>query len=75
MSPATVPLHLGTHAPTAGVDLSGVAAVGDTLFVAPDEGSSLLALRRDGRGWGSPEEVPLGEAVDLPGKPCEEVDA
>ncbi|WP_433025168.1 DUF3616 domain-containing protein [Actinomycetospora sp. CA-053990] len=75
MSPTTVPLHLGTHAPTAGVDLSGVAAAGDTLFVAPDEGSSLLALRRDGQGWGSPEEVPLGEAVDLPGKPGEEVDA
>jgi hypothetical protein len=75
MTPTTVPLHLGTHAPTAGVDLSGVAALGDTLFVAPDEGSSLLALRRDGPGWGSPREVPLADAVELPGKPEDEVDA
>jgi len=75
VNPTTVPLHLGTHAPTAGVDLSGVAAIGDTLFLAPDEGSSLLALRRDGAGWGGPEEVPLGEVVDLPGKPGDEVDA
>src|SRR4051812_4223850 len=75
MTPRPVRLHLGAHAPTAGVDVSGVAVAGDTLFLAPDEGASLLRLRRDGPGWGSAEEVPLGEAVDLPGKPGDEGDA
>ena len=75
MTPTPVRLHLGAHAPTAGLDLSGVVATGDTLFVAPDEGASLLALRRDGEGWGSPEEVPLAAAVDLPGAADDEVDA
>jgi hypothetical protein len=75
MSPTPVPLHLGPHAATSGLDVSGVAAAGDVLFLAPDEGASLLALRRDGAGWGSPEELPLAAAVDLPGGPDDEVDA
>ncbi|MDF2980140.1 MAG: hypothetical protein K0S40_4868 [Actinomycetospora sp.] len=75
MSPIPVPLHLGPHAATSGLDVSGVAAAGDVLFLAPDEGASLLALRRDGAGWGSPEELPLAAAVDLPGRPDDEVDA
>ena len=75
MSPTPVPLHLGPHAATSGLDVSGVAAAGDVLFLAPDEGASLLALRRHGAGWGSPEELPLVAAVDLPGRPDDEVDA
>jgi hypothetical protein len=71
----SVRLHLGPHAVTSGLDVSGVAAAGDTLFLAPDEGASLLRLRRDGEGWGGPEEVPLADAVTLPGKPGAEVDA
>jgi len=73
--PRPVRLHLGPHAATSGLDVSGVAASGDVLFLAPDEGASLLRLRRDGEGWGSPEEVPLDEAVTLPGEPGDEVDA
>ncbi|PVZ11692.1 DUF3616 domain-containing protein [Actinomycetospora cinnamomea] len=75
MTVRPVRLHLGVHAATSGLDVSGVAAAGDTLFLAPDEGASLLRLRRDGEGWGSPEEVPLADAVTLPGKPGDEVDA
>ena len=65
--PLPVRLHLGAHAPTAGLDLSGVAVVGDTMFLAPDEGSSLLRLRRVPRGLarlggpaGGPRRTPGG---------------
>lgn len=79
MSPLPVRLHLGAWAPSAGLDLSGVAVTGDTMFLAPDEGSSLLRLRREPGGgsldWGAPEEVPLTGAVALKGGPEDEVDA
>ncbi|MEJ2859619.1 DUF3616 domain-containing protein [Actinomycetospora flava] len=79
MSPLPVRLELGAYAPTAGVDLSGVAVVGDTMFLAPDEGSALLRLRREpgggSLGWEAPEEVPLHGAVDLKGDAEDEVDA
>ncbi|GLZ43993.1 hypothetical protein Acsp06_01780 [Actinomycetospora sp. NBRC 106375] len=77
-TPLPVRLDLGPYAPTAGVDLSGVAVVGDTMFLAPDEGSGLLRLRRVPGGsldWELPEEVPLTDAVDLKGGPEDEVDA
>lgn len=74
-APAGVRLELGRHAPGAGVDLSGVAVVGDHLVLAPDEGSSLLRLERTADGWGRPVELPLADAVDLPGDPDDEVDA
>lgn len=77
--PVPVRLHLGAHAPTAGADLSGVAVTGDTMFLAPDEGSSLLRLTRSPGGgsldWEGPEEVPLTAAVALRGGPEDEVDA
>ncbi|GAA4858749.1 DUF3616 domain-containing protein [Actinomycetospora straminea] len=76
--PLPVRLHLGAHAPTAGLDLSGVAVAGDTMFLAPDEGSSLLRLRRVPGGsldWEDPQEVPLHDAVGLRGTPEDEVDA
>ncbi|GAA4938416.1 uncharacterized protein DUF3616 [Actinomycetospora succinea] len=79
MTPLPARLHLGAYAPTAGVDLSGVAVTGDTMFLAPDEGSALLRLRREPGGgsldWEAPEEVPLGDAVALKGGPDDEVDA
>jgi hypothetical protein len=75
MSVTTVRLDLGPHAPGAGVDLSGVAAVEDALLLAPDEGASLLRLHRTGDGWGNPVELPLGDAVELPGEAGDEVDA
>jgi hypothetical protein len=75
MSATTVRLDLGPHAPGAGIDLSGVAAAGDSLLLAPDEGASLLRLQRTGDGWGHPVEVPLGDAIELPGGPGDEVDA
>ncbi|MDD7937470.1 DUF3616 domain-containing protein [Actinomycetospora lutea] len=79
MNPLPVRLELGAYAPTAGVDLSGVAVTGDTMFLAPDEGSALLRLRREpgggSLGWEAPEEVPLTEAVALKGEPEDEVDA
>ncbi|MEJ2887462.1 DUF3616 domain-containing protein [Actinomycetospora aeridis] len=78
MTPLPVRLHLGSYAPTAGLDLSGVAVTGDTMFLAPDEGSALLRLRREpggSLGWEEPEEVALTEAVALKGGPEDEVDA
>lgn len=79
MSTLPVRLELGAYAPTAGVDLSGVAVTGDTMFLAPDEGSALLRLRREpgggSLGWEAPEEIPLTGAVDLKGGPEDEVDA
>ncbi len=75
MTVTTVRLDLGPHAPDAGVDLSGVATVGESLLLAPDEGASLLRLRRTAAGWGNPVELSLADAVDLPGDPGDEVDA
>lgn len=73
-----LPLHLGAHTTTSGLDLSGVAVHGDAMFLATDEGADLLRLRRgtgpDG-GWGSPVALPLVDALDLPGDPGDEVDA
>lgn len=79
MTTLPVRLALGAYAPTAGVDLSGVAVTADTMFLAPDEGSSLLRLRRAPGGgsldWEAPEPVALTDAVALKGGPEDEVDA
>jgi hypothetical protein len=68
-------LHLAEHTHTYGLSLSGLAVRGDTMMLAPDEGAALLRLTQlspDRRG--DPRELPLGEAVDLPGGADDEVD-
>ncbi|HEY2225247.1 DUF3616 domain-containing protein [Actinomycetospora sp.] len=68
-------LHLGEHTHTYGLSLSGLAVRGQTMMLAPDEGAALLRLTRQSPGeWGDPRELPLGDAVDLPGGPDDEVD-
>ncbi|GAA4812634.1 DUF3616 domain-containing protein [Actinomycetospora chlora] len=78
-APLPARLALGAHAATAGTDLSGVAVTDDTMFLAPDEGATLLRLRRAPGGgsldWDGPEEVPLADAIALRGVPDDEVDA
>ncbi|NMO92772.1 DUF3616 domain-containing protein [Actinomycetospora sp. TBRC 11914] len=45
------------------------------MLLAPDEGAALVRLTRLADGsWGDPVELPLADAVDLPGDPDDEVD-
>lgn len=68
-------LHLAEHTRTYGLSLSGLAVRGDRMLLAPDEGAALLGLtRRSELDWGDPVELALGDLVDLPGEPDEEVD-
>lgn len=68
-------LHLHEHTHTYGLSLSGLAVRGDRMLLAPDEGAALLGLtRHTEEDWGDPVELPLGDLVDLPGDPGDEVD-
>ncbi len=69
-------LHLAEHTHTYGLSLSGMAVRGDRMLLAPDEGAALLGLTRHSSGeeWGEPVELLLGDLVDLPGGPDDEVD-
>jgi hypothetical protein len=55
--------------------VSGAAAVRDHLFLTPDEGASLIRLTRSHNGdYGAPVAYPVGDFVDPPGEPGDEVD-
>jgi hypothetical protein len=56
--------------------LSGVATHGDYLFVAPDEGASIVRLRRDGNSekYHDPGTYPVDTLVTVPGAAGEEID-
>jgi hypothetical protein len=57
--------------------LSGVAADGDYLFVAPDEGTSIVRLRRDekhSRKYRQTDAYPVGGLVPVPGDKKDEID-
>ncbi|MGW5153476.1 DUF3616 domain-containing protein [Rhodococcus koreensis] len=56
--------------------LSGAATHGDFLFAAPDEGASIVRLRRDRDSWDYRDEMayPIEALVSLPGGPGSELD-
>jgi hypothetical protein len=57
------------------LSLSGVASVGEHLFLAPDEGEKIIRLtRRDTNAYDRPVAYPLSDLVPLPGAPGDEVD-
>ena len=57
------------------MSVSGAAAVGDYLFLALDEGSSLVRLTRSHDGdYGALIAYPMSEFVDPPGDPGDELD-
>ncbi|HEX2554449.1 MAG TPA: DUF3616 domain-containing protein [Microvirga sp.] len=56
-------------------DLSAVARIGDSLFLACDEGASVERLRRlDDGAFGAHAHLPLGPLIDLPGGDDGEMD-
>ena len=68
-------LHLAEHTHTYGLSLSGLAVRDEAMMLAPDEGAALLRLtRQSATDWADPRELPLRDAVDLPGGPDDEVD-
>jgi hypothetical protein len=68
-------LEFGQAVAAEELSLSGVAAVGEWLFLAPDEGAALVRLSRRADGaYDGPVSYPLGELVTLPGGPGEEID-
>jgi hypothetical protein len=70
-----VTLHLDGAGAAASTSLSGVAAHGDHLFLVPDEGASLLRLKRLGdNDFGDVRVFGLADLVDLPGAPGDELD-
>jgi hypothetical protein len=57
------------------LSLSGAASVGEYLFLAPDEGSSIPRLRPEGRGsYGRRASFPLRALLPLPGGAEDELD-
>jgi hypothetical protein len=72
----SVKLQFGSRGQREERSLSGAAAVEDYLFVAPDEGASILRLRRR-RGSGQyrhADTYPVEEFVRVPGAPGDEID-
>jgi hypothetical protein len=68
-------LAFGRDVPGESLSLSGVVSVGEHLFLAPDEGASVVRVtRRDQRMFDRPVSYLLSELVPLPGEPGEEVD-
>src|SRR4051812_49898921 len=68
-------LEFGSAGTDDSLSLSGVASVGEQLFLAPDEGASVVRLtRRDKGAYDRPAAYPLSDLVPLPGAPGEEVD-
>ena len=68
-------LAFGKDALGEDLSLSGVASVGEHLFLAPDEGASVVRLtRRDERTFDRPVEFGLPELVALPGEQGDELD-
>jgi hypothetical protein len=57
------------------LSLSGAASVGEYVFFAPDEGSSIVRLHRDRRdSYGDRVTFPLRGLLPLPGGPDDELD-
>jgi hypothetical protein len=55
--------------------VSGAAAVGNHLFLAPDEGASLVRLTRSHNGdYSAPLVYPVSDFFDPPGDPGDELD-
>ena len=55
--------------------VSGAATIGDSLFLALDEGASLVRLTRSQNGdYGAPMAYPVSDFVDPPGDPGDELD-
>jgi hypothetical protein len=57
------------------LSLSGAAAVGEHLFLAPDEGTSIVRMTRTADGdYSAPTRFPVSDLVDVPGDPGDELD-
>ena len=73
MRPDVISLRLGAGGDA--LSLSGVAAVGEYLFLAPDEGASLVRLRRSGDAeYTAATSYPVADFVDTPGDTGDELD-
>lgn len=70
-----ISLRFGAEASTDALSLSGAASVGEYLFLAPDEGASLVRLRRSGNtDYDEATLYPVADFVDAPGDPGDELD-
>ena len=73
MRPDVISLRLGAGGDA--LSLSGVAAVGEYLFLAPDEGASLVRLRRSGDAeYTAATSYPVADFVDTPEDTGDELD-
>ena len=70
-----ISLRFGAGAGSDALSLSGAASVGEYLFLAPDEGASLVRLRRSGdAAYDDAASYPVADFVDTPGDPGDELD-
>lgn len=70
-----ISLRFGAGASVDSLSLSGAASVGEYLFLAPDEGASLVRLRRSGdTAYDEAVSYPVADFVDTPGKTGDELD-
>jgi Protein of unknown function (DUF3616) len=70
-----ISLRFGAGAGSGALSLSGAASVGEYLFLAPDEGASLVRLRRSGdAAYGDAISYPVADFVDTPGDAGDELD-
>ncbi len=70
-----ISLRFGPGAGQDALSLSGAAAVGEYLFLAPDEGASLVRLRRSGdAGYGDATSYLVADFVEPPGGAGDELD-
>lgn len=72
---ATIDLELAGLTGKDAFSLSGVSVAGsDHLFVAPDEGGSVLRLGRHGDGYRLADSVAVSDVVEVAGEPGGEID-
>jgi len=72
---AVISLRFGAATGSDASSLSGAAAVGEHLFLAPDEGASLVRVRRSGGAdYADATSYPVADFVDPPGDAGDELD-
>jgi Protein of unknown function (DUF3616) len=72
---SVISLPFGAAADDDSLSLSGAASVGEYLFLAPDEGGSLVLLRHSGNAaYGDATSYPVADFVGTPGDDGDELD-